>query len=107
MAENTEHTPAPGRKQGFAAWPAEKRREIARRGGKAAHANGTAHKFTPEEAQEAGRKGGYAVSRNRKHMAEIGREGGKQSHNGGSNSHDEDEQQHYRDGLGKPGYQSS
>lgn len=38
--------------------PKEKQREIARLGGKAAHKAGTAHKWTPEEAREAGRKGG-------------------------------------------------
>ena len=31
----------------------------------------------PEEAREAGRKGGMVVSQNRDHMAAIGREGGK------------------------------
>jgi len=55
----------------------EKRREIARLGGKAAHEKGRAHQFTPNEAREAGRKGGLSVSRNRQHMAEIGRAGGK------------------------------
>ena len=35
------------------------------------------NKWTPEEAREAGRKGGAAVSRNRAHMAEIGRKGGQ------------------------------
>ena len=53
----------------------EKQREIARKGGKAAHEQGSAHKFTPEEAREAGRKGGRVVSQDRAHMAEIGREG--------------------------------
>jgi len=55
----------------------EKQRTIASKGGKAAHAKGTAHEFTPEEAREAGRKGGMVVSQNREHMAAIGREGGK------------------------------
>jgi len=55
----------------------EKQRAIASKGGKAAHAKGTAHEFTPEEAREAGRKGGMVVSQNREHMAAIGREGGK------------------------------
>jgi len=55
----------------------EKQREIASKGGRAAHAEGTAHEFTPQEASKAGRKGGIAVSRDRKHMAEIGRQGGK------------------------------
>lgn len=39
----------------------------------------TAHEFTPEEARQAGQKGGEAVSRNREHMAQIGREGGRKS----------------------------
>ena len=55
----------------------EKQRAIASKGGKAAHAKGTAHEFTPDEAREAGRKGGMVVSQNRDHMAAIGREGGK------------------------------
>jgi len=53
-----------------------KQREIARKGGRAAHEKGTAHEFSPEEARAAGRKGGEAVSRNRNHMAQIGRKGG-------------------------------
>ncbi len=67
-------------KRGFASMDEKKQREIASKGGKAAHQKGTAHEFTSEEAREAGRKGGEAVSQNREHMAEIGREGGKQSH---------------------------
>jgi general stress protein YciG len=35
-----------------------KQREIASKGGKAAHVKGTAHKWTAEEARAAGRKGG-------------------------------------------------
>jgi general stress protein YciG len=58
----------------------EKQREIASKGGKAAHESGRAHEFTSEEAREAGRKGGKAVSQNREHMAAIGRKGGKNSH---------------------------
>jgi hypothetical protein len=38
----------------------EKQRAIAAEGGRAAHAQGTAHEFTSEEAREAGRKGGQA-----------------------------------------------
>jgi hypothetical protein len=53
-----------------------KQREIASKGGRAAHAKGTAHEFTSDEARVAGRKGGEAVSRDRAHMAAIGREGG-------------------------------
>jgi hypothetical protein len=57
--------------------PQDKQREIASKGGKAAHQKGTAHEFTSEEAREAGRKGGEAVSRDREHMREIGRKGGE------------------------------
>lgn len=47
-------------KRGFANLPPERLREIASKGGKAAHALGTAHEFTREEAIAAGRKGGLA-----------------------------------------------
>jgi general stress protein YciG len=36
----------------------EKQREIASKGGRAAHAKGTAHEWTSDEARRAGRKGG-------------------------------------------------
>jgi general stress protein YciG len=55
----------------------ERRREVARMGGRAAHQKGTAHEFSSEEAREAGRKGGRVVSQNREHMSAIGREGGE------------------------------
>jgi uncharacterized protein len=64
-------------KRGFAGMDEEKQREIASKGGKASHEKGTGHEFTPEEAREAGRKGGEAVSKDREHMADIGREGGR------------------------------
>ena len=63
--------------RGFAAMDPEKQREIASRGGRAAHERGTAHEFSADEAREAGRKGGETVSRDREHMAEIGRRGGE------------------------------
>lgn len=63
--------------RGFASMDPEKRREIARKGGKAAHERGVAHEFSSEEARQAGRRGGQAVSRNRDYMAEIGRKGGE------------------------------
>jgi uncharacterized protein len=53
-----------GHGRGFASMSPEKKREIASKGGKAAHALGTAHKWTSEEAQVAGRKGG-SISRRR------------------------------------------
>jgi hypothetical protein len=46
--------------RGFASMDEDKQREIASKGGKAAHEKGTAHEFDSKEAQEAGRKGGLA-----------------------------------------------
>lgn len=54
-----------------------RQREIASRGGRAAHEKGTAHEWSANEAREAGRKGGVTVSQDRDHMAAIGREGGE------------------------------
>jgi general stress protein YciG len=64
-------------RRGFALMNPERQREIARKGGKAAHEKGTAHQFTSDEAREAGRKGGQVVSQHREHMVEIGRNGGR------------------------------
>src|SRR6516164_10863510 len=79
MAEKT--------KRGFAGMSAEKQREIASKGGKAAHAKGTAHHFTPEEARVAGRKGGQAAhAKGTAHeftpeeARAAGRKGGQSSH---------------------------
>lgn len=47
-------------RQGFASMKPEEQRKIASKGGKAAHAKGTAHEWTSEEAKVAGRKGGQA-----------------------------------------------
>ena len=44
--------------------------EIGRKGGKAAHAKGTAHKFTHEEAVAAGKKGAAIRNARRKKAAE-------------------------------------
>ncbi len=62
--------------RGFAVLDAERRKEIARLGGKTAHRNGNAHRFNPEEASMAGKKGGATISENRDYMADIGRRGG-------------------------------
>jgi general stress protein YciG len=67
--------------RGFASMDPERQRQIAREGGKAAHVKGTAHEFTSDEARNAGRKGGERVSKDREHMAEIGRKGGRSSGN--------------------------
>jgi general stress protein YciG len=45
-------------RRGFASMSSEKQRQIASKGGRAAHQKGTAHEWSPEEAQTAGRKGG-------------------------------------------------
>jgi len=82
--------------RGFASMSADRQKEIARKGGRAAHAKGTAHEFTTDEARAAGQKGGQRVSSNREHMSRIGRIGGKKSAGrrqeskfaGGSNSPD-------------------
>jgi general stress protein YciG len=63
--------------RGFASMDRSKQREIASKGGRAAHQKGTAHEFDSGEARAAGRKGGVTVSRNREHMAAIGRRGGE------------------------------
>lgn len=89
-----------GSNRGFAAMDEEKQREIASQGGRAAHEAGTAHEFTSEEAREAGRKGGEAVSRDRAHMAEIGAEGGRQSHGGGNRSGGNERQEESGSGSG-------
>ena len=72
VAEDASESPP----RGFAAMDVEKQRKIASMGGKAAHERGRAHKFTSEEAQRAGKKGGEAVSRDRDYMVAIGRRGG-------------------------------
>lgn len=64
-------------KRGFASMDPARQREIASKGGRAAHAKGTAHEWTREEARDAGHKGGVVVSRDRDHMSAIGREGGE------------------------------
>ena len=58
--------------RGFASMDRVKQREIASKGGKAAHQKGTAHEWTSDEAREAGRKGGMASHRRRKEGDEQG-----------------------------------
>jgi general stress protein YciG len=60
--------------RGFASMDRSKQRDIASKGGKAAHQKGTAHEWTSEEAREAGRKGGMASHR-RKQQPSDGNEG--------------------------------
>jgi uncharacterized protein len=59
-------TPRIRKPRGFAAMDPKKVSEIAKKGGRAAHEAGTAHRFTSTEAREAGRKGGLAPHKRRK-----------------------------------------
>jgi len=74
---NDQPKPKGTAKRGFAAMDEATQRAIASKGGQAAHQKGTAHEFDSEEARRAGQKGGEAVSRDRAHMAQIGRKGGE------------------------------
>jgi uncharacterized protein len=58
--------------RGFASMDRAKQREIASKGGKAAHQKGTAHEWTSEEARDAGRKGGLASHRRRREQMVSG-----------------------------------
>ena len=65
--------------RGFASMDRAKQREIASKGGKAAHQKGTAHEWTSEEARDAGRKGGIASHRRRREQQGGAGEGESQS----------------------------
>lgn len=68
-------TDAPVKKpRGFAAMDPELVKAISSKGGKSAHAAGTAHQFTTDEAKAAGRKGGLVtIARHRaRKQAEAG-----------------------------------
>ena len=56
--------------RGFASMDRVKQREIASKGGKAAHQKGTAHEWTSEEARDAGRKGGIASHQRRREQSQ-------------------------------------
>jgi len=69
-------------RRGFASMSPEKQREIASKGGRAAHQKGTAHEWTSEEARSAGRKGGQISRGGRGRLVEpsgaesaVGQEG--------------------------------
>ncbi len=76
MTAANEASELPRSARGFASMDPGQLREIASKGGRAAHKLGRAHHFSSDEARAAGRKGGRSVSRDRTHMAEIGRAGG-------------------------------
>jgi general stress protein YciG len=56
-------------RRGFASMDPAEQRRIASEGGKASHASGQGHKWTAEEAREAGRKGGLTSRRGPKRPA--------------------------------------
>ena len=69
--------------RGFASMDRNKQREIASKGGKAAHQKGTAHEWTSEEAREAGRKGGMASHRRKQQQQQPETENDQSSQSGG------------------------
>jgi general stress protein YciG len=68
LYEPTEEGNVAKEDRGFASMDRAKQREIASKGGKAAHQKGTAHEWTSEEARDAGRKGGIASHRRRREL---------------------------------------
>ena len=91
--------------RGFASMDRAKQREIASKGGKAAHQKGTAHEWTSEEARDAGRKGGIASHRRRREQMGVGGNstgttddrGGTEKNMGGEGSTRRDESMEDRD----------
>ena len=77
--------------RGFASMDRSKQREIASKGGKAAHQKGTAHEWTSEEAREAGRKGGMASHARRKQQG--GEQGASGMDSGGTGRSGEQNEQ--------------
>lgn len=55
-------------RRGFASMDKERQRQIASYGGKRAHELGTAHEFTSEEAQAAGKKSGGRKNHKKSHV---------------------------------------
>ena len=72
--------------RGFASMDRGKQREIASKGGKAAHQKGTAHEWTSEEAREAGRKGGMASHRRKQGQTEPPAPGSEEQALGGNSN---------------------
>jgi general stress protein YciG len=61
LSNGSERTERQGTsRRGFASMDRERQREIARKGGRAAHEQGVAHQWSSEEARAAGRKGGQS-----------------------------------------------
>jgi general stress protein YciG len=75
--------------RGFASMDRGRQREIASKGGRAAHQKGTAHEWTTEEAREAGRKGGMASRRRKQQEGEGERAEATSEDRGGGDTGDE------------------
>ena len=72
-------TPSAPRLRGFAGMTPDQRRALGSKGGRTAHARGTANKFTPETASVAGRRpheNGTAHKWTSEEAREAGRKGG-------------------------------
>ena len=67
----------PKQRRGFAAMDPDTLRAVCLQGGKTTHKSGKAHRFNPEEASKAGKKGGASIAADRAHMATIGQRGGQ------------------------------
>ena len=59
-------------RRGFAAMSPETQRRIASEGGKASHASGRGHRFSADEARDAGRKGGLVSRRGKANNGSAG-----------------------------------
>ncbi len=77
--------------RGFASMDRVKQREIASKGGKAAHQKGTAHEWTSEEARDAGRKGGLASHKRRREQMLGSDQGNTGTDNGAVTADDRDQ----------------
>jgi general stress protein YciG len=64
--------------RGFASMDDDQQREIASKGGHAAHESGNAHEFDSEEAREAGRKGGETRGNNQQNQGTERGQGARQ-----------------------------
>jgi hypothetical protein len=70
------------KKRGFGSMDPAKHKAIASAGGKAAHAKGVAHRYTPAEARQAGHKGGvvaHAKGRAHRFSSEEARKAARRS----------------------------
>ena len=93
--------------RGFASMDRAKQREIASKGGKAAHQKGTAHEWTSEEARDAGRKGGIASHRRRREQlgstgtggSDVADDRGASTNGGGEVNASRDEMMNDRGGM--------